>query len=56
MQLPQFDVWARSIIRRSAKDIEQALEDAYNQGYYYGLNNGWAVEQDKDITSGESDA
>ena len=49
-----FKTWAEHIILiaqengTAHEEIERALEQAYNQGYHLGLNNGWAIEQDKD--------
>lgn len=54
MNKPDFKTWADNIVLSVRYDgaareqIEQALEQAYNQGYHLGLNNGWAIEQDKE--------
>lgn len=55
MTKPDFKIWAENIILvvqrygTAQESIETALEQAYNQGYYLGLNNGWAIEQDNDL-------
>lgn len=55
MTAPDFKQWAYNLtIRtdmtvRTVDEIERALRQAYEQGYSYGLNNGWAEEQDKDM-------
>lgn len=49
MELPNFEVWAKSLLY-GKKDyrISDALRQAYEQGYQVGLNQGWAIEQDKE--------
>lgn len=54
MTLPDFEIWAISIAGRKTQDIEEALLQAFNQGYHYGLNKGWANEMDKDIVAKEN--
>ena len=50
---PDFRTWAENIVwiaqtqGLAREEIERALEQSYDQGYYLGLNNGWAIEQDK---------
>lgn len=29
-------------------EVEQELHKIFEKGYSYGLNNGWAIEQDRD--------
>lgn len=54
MTKPDFKTWTKNIILISIEngtaheEIERALEQAYNQGYSLGLNQGWAIEQDKE--------
>lgn len=56
MNKPDFKTWTENIIiiaqcnGSAQEEIEQALEQSYNQGYHLGLNNGWAIEQDADIS------
>ncbi len=58
MTKPDYKTWAETIILMARdhgtaqEEIERALEQAYNQGYHLGLNNGWAIEQDKDLGHG----
>lgn len=33
-------------------EVEQELHKIFDKGYHHGLNNGWAIEQDKDDTNG----
>lgn len=56
---PDFDKWAERIIDtyfNSRRDkfeqdsLAEHLRMAYAQGYNYGLNNGWAEEQEKEVT------
>lgn len=53
MTKPDFKTWAENIVLlaqahgTAREEVEKALEQAYNQGYSLGLNNGWAIEQDK---------
>ena len=55
MKTPDFKQWAYNITirtnmtRRTIDEIETALRQAYEQGYHYGLNMGWAEEQEKNI-------
>ena len=56
---PNFEEWAMSLVIASPKlstvsgrvamieAVTDALQQAYEQGYHYGLNNGWAQEQEK---------
>lgn len=55
---PDFDEWALNIIDtyfNSRRDkferdsLAEHLRLAYEQGYHYGLNNGWVDEQEKSI-------
>lgn len=54
MTKPNFKVWAENIVLLATahgtahEEIERALEQAYGQGYSLGLNQGWAIEQDKE--------
>ncbi len=58
---PDFRTWAENIILAAREngtaqeEIEQALEQAFGQGYSLGLNKGWAIEQDNDINKCNSD-
>lgn len=49
---PDFNEWSVKLIDSEgaidADDVETALSQAYEQGYQYGLNNGWAEEIDKE--------
>lgn len=45
---PDFRTWADTLTLMTRKEIETALEQAFNQGYHLGLNQGWAIEQDKE--------
>lgn len=53
MTSPDFKVWADNIVALSQingaarEEIERALQQAYDQGYQLGINEGWAIEQDK---------
>ena len=52
--MPDFRTWADNILTISRQlgtaqdEIEDALTEAFNQGYHLGLNKGWAIEQDKE--------
>lgn len=54
MTKPDFKTWAENIVLlaqahgTAREEVEKALEQAYDQGYHLGLNNGWAIEQDKE--------
>jgi hypothetical protein len=52
MTKPDFKEWVTLIghLYELGRFDDAALEakNLYNQGYYYGLNNGWAEEQDKE--------
>lgn len=50
---PDFAEWASHLT--STKEIEVALKQAFDQGYYFGLNKGWAIEMDKEISATEED-
>lgn len=53
-----FKTWAEDIVLlarengNAQEEIERALKHAYNQGYSIGLNEGWAIEQDKQYWTG----
>ncbi len=55
MTKPDFKEWADNIVLlaqthgTAREEIENALKQAYEQGYSLGLNHGWAIEQDKDM-------
>lgn len=52
MTKPDFKTWAANIVEESQlngsarETIETALSQAFEQGYSYGLNFGWAIERD----------
>lgn len=54
MNKPDFKIWAENIVLMAHtygtayEEIERALEQSYDQGYHLGLNQGWAIEQDKE--------
>ena len=49
--LPHYTQWALTL--ETTDEIAEALANAFNQGYHLGLNNGWAIEQDKEIQAQE---
>lgn len=65
---PDFEQWALSIIRNcygcspDVSEISEGLKQSYEQGialgdrqgYERGLNIGWAIEQDKDVSNKKS--
>jgi hypothetical protein len=59
MKMPDFKEWVKSLMSlpphsNHPSSIEQALKDAFDQGYHLGLNQGWAIEQDKEYANKES--
>lgn len=57
MVMPDFDTWADLLTDgyKSVK-ISEALRQAFEQGYQLGLNQGWAIEQDKDYANKEKNS
>ena len=64
MNEPDFSEWARGILQAAAKEnllddpyriIREAVKYAYYQGYKVGLERGWAIEQDREISEKECD-
>ncbi len=62
MKMPDFEQWAIHTIQRiglnktSIKTVAESLEQAFEQGYHLGLNQGWAIEQDKEHVKKDSEA
>lgn len=54
MTHPDFKQWSKNVLLLASanstltKEIETALKQAFEQGYHYGLNSGWAVEQENE--------
>lgn len=48
---PNYKLWAKNLLADGDFNLEARLADAletlFDQGYEFGLNNGWAEEQDK---------
>lgn len=47
--------WMQDLIERG-NSLEESLQYIYQQGYKEGLDNGWAIEQDKDYFQEIKDA
>jgi diadenosine tetraphosphate (Ap4A) HIT family hydrolase len=59
MEMPNFDKWAVSLWSNhgpKCTNVKEALKQAFEQGYQLGLNQGWAIEQDKDYANKEKNS
>jgi hypothetical protein len=72
MKMPDFEEWSKNIIITHENrlrpeieipgsmplylDIRTALKQAFEQGYQLGLNQGWAIEQDKEYAKKDCEA
>ena len=56
MTHPDFEEWAVSLWSNNGpkcKSVKEALKQAFEKGYHLGLNQGWAIEQDKEYADKE---
>ncbi len=51
--MPNFTECATHLAGKSDEYITEALRQLFEQGYQLGLNKGWAIEQNKELSQTE---